>query len=161
MLSTCASQWGKRFPSLINQKAFCCRSPQGGWGAPKNTETMLISSVLAPEWAHPLKSIPWSTPSNLIFLHLLTQEPIRLHALTPPIPWGLPAAGLKNLGVSLAGKAWWHHSWRYHCECVRFLDCSTIPFLPTIPSLEKGVCGWVGGWTCVHVVADAFFYLPS
>ena len=125
------------------------------------SETMLISSVLGQDWAHHLKSIPWST-SNLIFLHLLTQEPIWLHALTPPIPWGLPAVGLRNLGISLAGKAWWHHSWRCHCACVWFLECSTIPFLPTI-SLEKGlcVCLCVNGWMCVHVVADAFFYLSS
>ena len=128
------------------------------------SETMLISSALGQEWAHHLKSIPWSTSSNLIFLHLLTQEPIWLHALTPPIPWRRPAVGLKNLGISLARKAGWHHSWRCHCECVWFLDCSTIPFLPTISSLEKGfmcVCWCVGGWMCVHVVADAFFYLSS
>lgn len=123
------------------------------------SETMLISSVLGQDWAHHLKSIPWST-SNLIFFHLLTQEPIWIHALTPPIPWGLPSVGLKNLGISLARKAWWHHSWRCHCECVWFLECSTIPFPPTISSLEKGfvcVCLCVGGWMCVRVVADAFF----
>lgn len=133
-------------------------------GSQEYSETTLISSALGQEWAHHLKSIPWSTSSNFIFLHLLTQEPIWLHALTPPIPWGLPAMGLKNLGILLARKAWWHHSCRCQCECVWFLDCSTIPFLPTISSSEKGfvcVCWCVGGWMCVHVVADAFFYLSS
>lgn len=123
------------------------------------SETMLISSVLALEWAHHLKSIPWSTPSHfLTFAHPgahLTSCP------NPSHPMRTSCSGSQKSWHLTAGKAWWHHSWQYHCECVWFLDCSTIPFLPTVPSLEKGMCGWAGGWMCVHVVADAFFYLPS
>lgn len=110
------------------------------------SETMLISSVLALEWAHHLKSIPWSTPS-----HFLTFAHPGAHLTSCPNP-----SHPMRTSCSGSQKSWHLTSWKglmasqlaiplWMCMISRLFN-NTIP--ANRPFFRKG-CVWVGGWVDV------------